>query len=323
MSRQPQTTRSFHFSTGDIPVGERADAVHRLRERGILPVEALMDRAPHVELAKWFSPGVAILLGTLGGVRQEGVPQAGGGGDDLFLGVNLAGSCHVAQRGREITLGDGDATLLNLAAGAFSIVRPTLARFVGLRVPRKVISPLVTGLDDPPMHLIPGATSALRLLTSYVRAIIKSEALDSPEISQVVATHLHDLIALSIGATQDAAAAAEDRSVRAVRLRAIKSDIVANLADDTLTIAAIASRHGVTPRYVHKLFESEGTTYTQFVLRQRLDRAYRLLRDPRLAACGISTIAYDVGFGDLSYFNRTFRRHYKATPSDIRNSRTA
>jgi AraC-like DNA-binding protein len=34
---------------------------------------------------------------------------------------------------------------------------------------------------------------------------------------------------------------------------------------------------------------------------------------------GISSIAYDVGFGDLSYFNRVFRRQYNATPSDIRN----
>jgi len=35
----------------------------------------------------------------------------------------------------------------------------------------------------------------------------------------------------------------------------------------------------------------------------------------------ISSIAYDVGFGDLSYFNRAFRRRYDATPSDIRNRR--
>jgi AraC-like DNA-binding protein len=28
------------------------------------------------------------------------------------------------------------------------------------------------------------------------------------------------------------------------------------------------------------------------------------------------TIAYDVGFGDLSTFNREFRRHFGATPSD-------
>ena len=31
------------------------------------------------------------------------------------------------------------------------------------------------------------------------------------------------------------------------------------------------------------------------------------------------SIAYDVGFGDLSYFNRCFRRAYGATPSGVRS----
>jgi AraC-like DNA-binding protein len=76
----------------------------------------------------------------------------------------------------------------------------------------------------------------------------------------------------------------------------------------------------VTPRYIHKLFETEGTTFTQYVLRRRLDQAHRRLRAQRGATQTISSIAYDVGFTDLSYFNRTFRRHYNATPSDIRNA---
>jgi AraC-like DNA-binding protein len=29
-------------------------------------------------------------------------------------------------------------------------------------------------------------------------------------------------------------------------------------------------------------------------------------------------IAYDCGFGDVSYFNRVFRRRYGAAPSDVR-----
>jgi len=68
------------------------------------------------------------------------------------------------------------------------------------------------------------------------------------------------------------------------------------------------------------LFEDEGVTYTQFVLQHRLHRALRMLRDPQCAARRISDIAYDVGFGDLSYFNRVFCRRYDATPSEIRNT---
>jgi AraC-like DNA-binding protein len=54
------------------------------------------------------------------------------------------------------------------------------------------------------------------------------------------------------------------------------------------------------------------------VLTQRLARAYRRLSDARFAHRPVSAIAYEAGFGDLSYFNRTFRRTYGATPSDVR-----
>jgi AraC-like DNA-binding protein len=91
-----------------------------------------------------------------------------------------------------------------------------------------------------------------------------------------------------------------------------------HLTDSSLTIAAVAARHGITPRYLHKLFEDEAMTYSRFVLDRRLALAYRRLRHPRFADRTVSSIAYDTGFGDLSYFNRTFRRRYSITPSDAR-----
>jgi transcriptional regulator GlxA family with amidase domain len=45
---------------------------------------------------------------------------------------------------------------------------------------------------------------------------------------------------------------------------------------------------------------------------QRLAFAHRLLSDPLRAGVKISTIALDAGFGDLSFFNRAFRRRYSA-----------
>jgi AraC-like DNA-binding protein len=43
-----------------------------------------------------------------------------------------------------------------------------------------------------------------------------------------------------------------------------------------------------------------------------------MLTDPRRAGHKISAIALDAGFGDLSYFNRVFRRRYDETPSAAR-----
>ena len=66
------------------------------------------------------------------------------------------------------------------------------------------------------------------------------------------------------------------------------------------------------------MLAENGTTFTDFVLCGRLARAHRMLVDPRYADHSISAVAYEAGFSDLSYFNRTFRRRYGATPSGIR-----
>jgi AraC-like DNA-binding protein len=105
---------------------------------------------------------------------------------------------------------------------------------------------------------------------------------------------------------------------RAARLSAIKTDIRAGVGQTNLSLEAIARHQGISPRYVRKLFELEGTTFTEFVLDQRLARAHRMLIDRQFGDRTIGAIAFEAGFGDLSYFNRAFRRRYGATPSDVR-----
>ena len=76
----------------------------------------------------------------------------------------------------------------------------------------------------------------------------------------------------------------------------------------------------MTARYVQMLFESEGTTFTEYVLAQRLARAYRMLGEPASRNRTISAIAFEVGFGNLSYFNRGVPEHFGMTPSDARRA---
>ena len=71
------------------------------------------------------------------------------------------------------------------------------------------------------------------------------------------------------------------------------------------------------------MFDADQTTFTDFVLNQRLARAHRCLEDIRFAGYMISTIAFEAGFGDLSYFNLAFRRRYGVTPSDVRAGRAS
>jgi AraC-like DNA-binding protein len=254
------------------------------------------------------------MSGGIRGLRHVGPPH----GDDLFLFMNLGGSTIACDGSQEVTL-RGDAICGRPENTRQTLCHPDDVRFIGLRLPRGELAPLVVNIDDPTLRIIPRDTRALRLLKSYICAAVTDEdAFTAPELQRLFVTHVHDLAALALGARLDAAVVAEGRGVRAARLRAIKSDVAANLCSGELTATALAARHHVTPRYVHKLFECEGVTFSEFVLAQRLARAYRMLTNPRLANRTISSLAYEVGFGDLSYFNRAFRRRYHATPSDVR-----
>jgi AraC-like DNA-binding protein len=160
----------------------------------------------------------------------------------------------------------------------------------------------------------------LSLLVTYASAIAEALPLATSELQRLAVSHMHDLLAATIRATRGGRAIAEGRGIAAARLRSIIKDISARLADGDLSVVEIARRHRVTPRYVYKLFENEGLTFSSFVLGQRLSRAHRILSDPLLADRNISSVAFDVGFGDLSYFNRAFRKRYAATPTEIRRS---
>jgi AraC-like DNA-binding protein len=140
----------------------------------------------------------------------------------------------------------------------------------------------------------------------------------TPDLQRLTVAHVYDLMALTLGATGDAASAAEDRGLRAARLRAVKEDIVRNLEYGDVSVAAIAARHRISPRYLRKLFEREGMTFSEYVLEQRLALAHRLLSDPRHAGDKIASVAFAAGFGDVSYFYRAFRHRYDLLPTDVR-----
>lgn len=237
--------------------------------------------------------------------------------DDLIIVLSPQGHGSLQQIGREVTIENGQATLLsNGEPGVFYGHVPS--HLVSFRLSRKLLSPLVPNLEDALVRQIPRDNPSLQLMTSYARVMTDMNALATPELRRAIAVHMHDLAALTIGAERDVNEITKQRGVRAARLRAIKDDITANLSQQRLSADTLAARHGISPRYVNMLFETEGVSISEFVLMQRLALAHRKLSDPGMAERSISAIAYDVGFRDLSYFNRTFRRRYNATPSDIR-----
>jgi AraC-like DNA-binding protein len=308
-----------------VQVQAQAGDVESLYDRGVTWVsfKPVPDVACGIDFALRKFPDLGILSGVVRGVRHEHARRDSGDGDDDFsLHMNLSGLSLVTGQKGETTLSDGDAMLLSYSVPR-TISRPRLVDHRVIRVPRAALAPLVRNIDDAVLCRIPRGVGMLGLLRGYVDAVFNDPALAIPRMRQLIAAQLCDLIAVTLGATRDATAVAEERGIRAARLRAIKGDIETHLATEDFSPGAVAKRHRISESYIRKLFASEGTSFSQFALARRLERARRMLTDPGHASCSIASIAFDVGFGDLSYFNRTFKRCYGVTPSEMRESANA
>ena len=79
-----------------------------------------------------------------------------------------------------------------------------------------------------------------------------------------------------------------------------------------------AAQAGSSPFHFLRLFSSVlGVTPHQYLVRSRLRHAARLLADDDIS---VTDIAYDVGFGDLSNFVRTFHRAAGVSPLRFRQA---
>jgi len=311
-----------HSAVDALHVKAHGDAVRDLHDQGLTWVtfDPIPDRVCDIDFGVRKLPELGLLSGTVRGVRHVHAHRdSGDGNDDFSFHLNVSGLSTVVSRRGETTLRDGDAMLLSYSAGR-TINRPAIVDHRVIRLPRASLRPLVHDIDDAVLRPIPRGTGMLNLLKAYADALFDDPVVSAPDVQQLLIAQLCDLVAVTIGATRDAAAVAEGRGIRAARLRAIKTDIEANLTLGDVSTSSVARRQNVSDSYVRKLFEGEQTSFSEFVLRRRLLRVHRLLMDPRRVNQSIASLAFEVGFGDLSYFNRAFKRFYSATPSEIRGA---
>jgi AraC-like DNA-binding protein len=312
--------RGHYFSTDFVPARERLPYLREAFGRSTARLElGPVEGCPLGWSASLYSfDGLGVISGQTNGITCRRTQQLlTDGNDDFLLTANLSGTSLIFQVGRECRLEPGEAALKSSSdVGDHDFPGP--AQYLTLRIPRRRLNSMAVKPEDALARQIPASTEALRLLVDYVQVTLRQHRLASPQLSQLFTSHVHDLVALAVGATRETSDMARDRGLPAARLSAIKGDITKGLGSERLDIAGVARRHGVTPRYVQMLFEGQGTTFTEYVLERRLIRARRMLTDPGLSHQTISAIAFEAGFGNLSYFNRAFRRAFGATPSDMR-----
>jgi AraC-like DNA-binding protein len=305
------------FSTSELPVRERLARWREEFGRTLVRVD-IAPLAPdlpfHAVATLRALPGVGMASCSCSPAHYDRTPAMAAQGDDsIGLIVNLGRKAIVSQRDNQLTLGPGDASPVYTEEAGKLIG----TRHLSILLPRAVLVSRVDALDRVVMRTIPHQTGALRLLVNYLTLIQADGALGSPGVSQAVAIHVHDLAALALGANRDTKQNSLT-AVAAARLAAALADIAGNFTDPGLSLAAVARRQGVSPRYLQKLLEQSGTSFTARVNELRLNRAFVLLTEGKIRG-RISEVALQVGFINVSHFNRLFRSRFGDTPTGIRS----
>lgn len=303
----------LQFSTEALPVPVRTEAWRALYGREILNVA--LDPVGEQPFACSFSAHlagrVAFVRGRTTGAVFARTPALAGG-DELLLIVHGGRHGAVEQCGRRAELAPGDAALLHSAELGRSI-HPLGVDFLNIRLPGAELAERMPDVHDRLARGLPASTPALALLRRYMRLV--EQVAPASGLGNAVADHICDLAVLALGALPDPRTRA---SAGAARLALAKADIRRNSWRPELSIGWAAARQGISAVYLRKLFAAEDSSFAEFALAVRLDAAWARLRDPASGHLPIATIAFDCGFGDLSYFNRCFRHRFGRTPSDSR-----
>jgi AraC-like DNA-binding protein len=234
--------------------------------------------------------------------------------DDFVFVINHEGHDRARMNGRDEVIAPGQAVLFatDTVGGT---TNAGVSRFTTLRIPKSALP----NADIAVLKPVESSNEGLRLLANYLSVLRDPRALATNLQQEEIASHIHVLIGMALGLSKQLAPA-EDAAALAARTRAVKRDIEMNATDPNFDISMIARRHRVTPRYVQMMLAKCETTFSDYLKTARLAAAHRLLCEAEHAKKTISEIALDVGFSNVSYFNRAFRREFNSTPSHVREN---
>ncbi len=225
------------------------------------------------------------------------------------------------QRDQEAVLTRGEATFQSsLEATSTRTAAPS--SWIGVMIPRLALLDLVPVAEDLVAAPLDQNSPIVRHIQKYMGILFDPDGIeDDPALLKHVGATLVDLVALALGAQGDAAAIARMRGLRASRVRAILAAIQAGFTDPVFSPQSVAMKLGLSARYVHDLLQETGVSFSERVLELRLQKARSMLAHHRHDPMKISDIALACGFNEVSYFNRSFRRRFGASPTEYRNNR--
>jgi AraC-like DNA-binding protein len=319
MPRAPQLLR---FSTELLPERDRFAAFREEFAGRVLNAawDDLSGGSPRVDMT-FFNFG-SVAGGTLSGTPARYSRDAHhikNGTGDFVLHIVAAGEVRTHHAGKDCCNTIGSAAFMDTARAQSSVGTDPFTIINRIAVSRTALDALIANPEDLAGRVV-RPSPALHLLDGYLRSLSNIDAAPSPELAEMVSTHLVDLFAAVLGPTAEAKEIISQRGLKAARLRAILSQIAHHSRDPDFDLDKLARKLGLSRRYIQRLLEETGKSYTDHLVERRLEHCHAMLRNHQHLHMRIIDIAYAAGFSDISHFNRVFRRRFGDTPSGVRAS---
>lgn len=310
---------ALRFSSAEIPERDRISVFREFLGRKLMRVEIEpLDGHPFaadVSVRKW--PGLDFISARRSPLKVgRTTPLLTDGDDRLVFQIDDFPSVVSHAKG-DIPLNVGDA-ILTSNSDAANRTFPSSGLLASLFLNRGTLGPLLRGGESGICRAIPAHTPVLRLIKTVLATLEEDAMSATAELQTLTVNYVYDLVAIAIGATRDAAEQAKGRGVRAALLGSIKAHVEKHLWQGDLSPDVLCARFGMSARSIQRLFEQDGTTFTEFLRERRLQRVHRMLASRRFDPLSITNVALACGFGDLSHFNKHFRARFGMSPRDMR-----
>lgn len=260
---------------------------------------------------------IAFDLGPMSITRTADLVRDGDDGFSLVICTGGSGRA-IGPNGEGVILAPGRAVLIPHYAPSGTVAYTDNTE-ISLVLPRALLRRAVYDPDRAAGHA-PANAAALGLLAGYVGLLSANREGLSSSLAGVIEGHILDLLALAFDPAGESARAGQDGGARAAMREKLLAVIAERHAEPGLDPGAVATLLGISPRSVHALLEATGRTFSEHLREHRLQSAWRMLRSPRNREQRVVDIAFAAGFGDLSYFNRSFRRRFGDTPQSFRRT---
>jgi AraC-like DNA-binding protein len=239
------------------------------------------------------------------------------GDDNVSLVVCLGRSLTINHRKREACLARNEAILFQADAPGSAGTRQQFA-VLEISTAQREWELRNKRPGDVLMKVINRDSQTLALLLGYIRTLAKTGLPSGgAKARQQVGGHLTDLVILA--ATEPSLGESQIDCVVGARRAAILDYIASHFCNPNLSGSSLAEKLGISQRYLQRLLEATGKTFTEHVNELRLDRAFSLLVT-KGANKRVSDIALDVGYSDLSTFYTHFKSRFGDPPKGVAGS---